>query len=114
VVIDYKREMVILAVIDNERQILAGIGQYGIDESSHVAEVAVVVRDDMQGRGIGTELLAYLTMLAKRQGLLGFTAEVLVENKPMMHLFERGGFDIEKHRDEGVYDLKLAFRESLA
>lgn len=112
VVIDYIREMVILAVVENEKQILAGIGQYGLDESSHVAEVAVVVRDDMQGRGIGTELLSYLTMLAKRQGLLGFTAEVLVENKPMMHLFERGGFDIEKHRDEGVYELKLAFRET--
>jgi RimJ/RimL family protein N-acetyltransferase/acyl CoA:acetate/3-ketoacid CoA transferase beta subunit len=114
VVIDYKREMVILAVIENETQqhIIAGIGQYGVDESSHVAEVAVVVRDDMQGRGIGTELLSYLTILAKRQGLLGFTAEVLVENKPMMHLFEQGGFDIEKHRTEGVYDLKLVFRET--
>ncbi len=114
VVIDYKREMVILAVIENEnhQQTIAGIGQYGVDESSHVAEVAVVVRDDMQGVGIGTELLSYLTMLAKRQGLLGFTAEVLVENHPMLHLFEQGGFDIEKHRDVGVYDLKLAFREN--
>jgi len=113
VVIDYKQEMVILAVVEQgNEQILAGIGQYGIDQSSHVAEVAVVVRDDMQGRGIGTELLSYLTMLAKRQGLLGFTAEVLVENRPMMHLFEQGGFDIEKHRDEGVYELKLVFREN--
>ncbi len=51
-------------------------------------------------------------MLAKRQGLLGFTAEVLVENGPMMHLFEQGGFDLEKHRDEGVYELKLIFREN--
>lgn len=115
VVIDYTREMVILAVIENEhrQQAIAGIGQYGVDESTHVAEVAVVVRDDMQGVGIGTELLSYLTMLAKRQGLLGFTAEVLVENKPMMHLFEKGGFDVEKHCAEGVYELKLAFRENM-
>jgi len=49
--------------------------------------------------------------LAKRQGLLGFTAEVLVENKTMMQLFEKGGFDIEKRRSETVYELKLAFRE---
>ena len=66
----------------------------------------------MHDRGIGTEILSYLTMLAKRQGLLGFTAEVLVENSPMMHLFEQGGFDVEKHRDVGVYELKLAFRET--
>jgi len=114
VVIDYTREMVILAVIENEhgQQDIVGIGQYGVDEATHVAEVAVVVRDDMQGLGIGSELLSYLTMLAKRQGLLGFTAEVLVENKPMMHVFEKGGFDVEKHRAEGVYELKLAFREN--
>ena len=114
VIIDYKREMVILAVVEheNQQQSIAGIGQYGIDETSHVAEVAVVVRDDMHDHGIGTELLSYLTMLAKRQGLLGFTAEVLVENGPMMHLFEQGGFDLEKHRDEGVYELKLIFREN--
>jgi len=37
-----------------------------------------------------------LTFLAKRQGLLGFTAEVLMENQPMLHLFEKMGFDIEK------------------
>jgi len=106
--------MVILAVVEheNQQQVIVGIGQYGIDETSHVAEVAVVVRDDMHDRGIGSELLSYLTMLARRQGLLGFTAEVLVENGPMMHLFEQGGFDVEKHRAEGAYELKLAFREN--
>jgi RimJ/RimL family protein N-acetyltransferase len=112
VVIDYTSEIVILAVTGNdEQEMIAGIGQYGIDNATHTAEVAVVVRDDHQSQGIGTELLAYLTYLAKRQGLLGFTAEVLVENKPMMKLFEKGGFDIEKRRSEGVYELKLAFRE---
>jgi acyl-CoA hydrolase/RimJ/RimL family protein N-acetyltransferase len=112
VVIDYTTEIIILAVTgDEEQEQIVGIGQYGIDHATHTGEVAVVVRDDHQGRGIGTELLSYLTYLAKRQGLLGFTAEVLVENKPMMGLFEKGGFDIEKRRSEGIYELKLAFRE---
>jgi hypothetical protein len=48
--------------------------------------------------------------LAKRVGLLGFTAEVLVENKPMLHLFEKMGFDIQKRSGSGVYELKMAFR----
>jgi GNAT superfamily N-acetyltransferase len=47
------------------------------------------VKDDYQHRGIGTELLSYLTYLAKREGLLGFTAEVLAENRPMLNLFEK-------------------------
>lgn len=104
-IIDHTREMFIQAVVEheNQQQSIVGIGQYGIDETSHVADVGVVVRDDMHDHGIGTELLSYITMLAKPQGLPGFTAEVLVENGPMMHLFEQGGFDLE---------LKLIFREN--
>jgi ribosomal protein S18 acetylase RimI-like enzyme len=75
-----------------------------------MAEVAFAVRDDYQNKGIGTELLSYLTYLANRQGLLGFTAEVLMENRPMLHLFEKMGFDIQKRREEGVYELEMMFR----
>ncbi len=113
-VIDYTEETVILAErVLSEKEEILGVGQYAIDKNTHTAEVAVVVRDEWQGKGIGTELLAYLTYLAKRQGLLGFTAEVLVENRPMMKLFEAGGFDVEKRRSEGVYELKLAFGNTL-
>jgi len=110
VVIDYMAEMVILAVIEeDERELVVGVGQYGIDTETHTADVALVVRDEDQGRGIGTELLEYLTLLAKREGLLGFTAEVLTENEAMMHLFEQSGFTIEKRRDAGVYELRMLF-----
>ncbi len=88
---------------------IVGVGQYGIDEESHTAEVAFAIRDDYHNRGIGTEMLSYLTYLAKREGLLGFTAEVLIDNKPMLHVFEKGGFDIKKKSDAGVYDMKMAF-----
>ncbi len=50
------------------------------------------------------------TFLAKRQGLLGFRAEVLVENRPMLHLFEKMGFDIKRRREEGVYEMEITFR----
>jgi acyl-CoA hydrolase/RimJ/RimL family protein N-acetyltransferase len=110
VVIDYMQEMVILAVIEQEeRSIVIGVGQYGIDEASHTAEVALVVRDDYQNQGVGTSLLTYLTYLAKRKGLLGFSAEVLVNNQPMLHLFEKGGFAIEKRREAGAYELRMLF-----
>lgn len=111
VIIDYTKEMVILAVIrDDEKEEVVGVGQYGIDEITHTAEVAFVVRDDYQNQGVGTELLKYLTFLAKKQGLLGFTAEVLIQNTPMLHLFEKMGFDIRKRTEGGVYELKMAFR----
>ena len=55
-------------------------------------------------------LLTYLTQLALKQGLLGFTAEVLVDNQLMLRLFEKMGFDIKKRSSAGVYELKMAFR----
>ncbi len=111
VIIDYTREVVILAVIgDADNELIVGVGQYSIDEASHTAEVAFAIGDNYQDRGIGQEMLSYLTYLARREGLLGFTAEVRIDNRPMLHLFEKGGFDLKKKSDAGVYDLKMAFR----
>ena len=111
VVVDYSRDMIIFAVIPGtQKEEVIGIGQYGIHEPSHTAEVAFAVRDECQGMGVGGELVRYLTYLAQRQGLLGFTAEVLAENKPMLHLFEQMGFDMEKHLSGGVYELTMRFR----
>jgi ribosomal protein S18 acetylase RimI-like enzyme len=39
-----------------------------------------------------------------------FYAEVLVENRPMLFLFDRMGFYIKKRREEGVYELEMMFR----
>lgn len=111
VVIDHTKEMLILAFLKEEEVgKIVGMGQYFINENDHTAEVALVARDDYQGKGIGRELLSYLTYLAKKEGLLGFVAEVLVENRPMLHLFETMGFDIQRQNEAGVYELKLTFR----
>jgi acyl-CoA hydrolase/GNAT superfamily N-acetyltransferase len=110
VAIDHMQEMVILASIGTERkETVVALGQYGINSDVHTAEVALVVRDDFQNIGIGQEVLSYLTLLAKRGGLLGFTAEVLIENTAMLHLFEKQGFDIQKRGAEGVYEMQLQF-----
>jgi len=115
VAIDYSREMVILAMERQEGQeTIVGMGQYLIDEKSHTAEVAFVVLDKFQGKGVGLELLAYLTYLARKRGLLSFTAAVLQDNRRMLHLFESMGFIVEKRLDSGVYELKMSFVDERA
>jgi ribosomal protein S18 acetylase RimI-like enzyme len=110
--VNYASSMMILAIIEGDhKETIAGIGQYNINKGMHTAEVAQVVKDEHQKMGVGRELLSYLTYLAKKRGLLGFTAEVLVENEPMLSLFKNMGFDIEKKRDEGVYELRMMFRD---
>jgi GNAT superfamily N-acetyltransferase len=112
VVIDFSKEMVILALInpDEEREQVVGLGQYSINDVTHTADVAFAVRDDFQGQGIGTELLKYLTFLAKRRGLLGFTADVLADNWRMLHVFGKMGFDIQKRLEAGAYEFKMMFK----
>ncbi len=111
VIIDYAGEMAIFAVIGHaQNEEIIGGGRYYIDKNTHTAEAAFVVRDDFQKRGIGTELLKYLTYLAQKQGLLGFTADVLVDNQPMLHVFQKMGFDIQKSISAGVFELKMMFR----
>ena len=83
-----------------------------MNKDIYTAEVALVVKDGYQNMGVGRELLSYLSHLARKRGLLGFTAEVLIENKPMLDLFESMGFEMEKRRSEGAYEMKLMFREA--
>jgi len=110
VVIDYTRETVILATMQDEgREIIVGMGQYIVDRLSLTAEVAFLVRDSYHNKGIGTELLKYLMYLAKKQGQMGFTAEVLPENTPMLHVFEENGFELTRKSLGGVMILKHNF-----
>ncbi|MGC9307248.1 MAG: GNAT family N-acetyltransferase [Thermoplasmatota archaeon] len=108
--VDYSKNMAIVATIgEEEREEIIGVGRWGLDEDTNSAEVAFVVRDDWQQHGIGTELLRYLTQIAKRRGLYGFTADVLVNNQGMLRLFEKMDFEMEKELRDGVYHLRMHF-----
>ena len=111
VAVDYFQKMVLVAVTEeDDRESICGLGQYGLNSDMYTADVALVVRDDCQKKGVAGELLSYLTYLAKKQGLLGFTAEVLVGNEPVFRLFKKMGFDVSKRNEEGVYEMKAMFR----
>ena len=112
VVVDYSRKMEILATVEEkDKEIIIGLGQYELNSDMHLAEVALVVKDSFQGQGVGRELLSYLILLARRQGLLGFTGDVLVANRSMVALFEKMGFDTEKRSEEGINQMRMWFRK---
>ncbi len=110
VVIDYTKEMIILATAEEDgRELVVGLGEYYLDDERLWANVAFAVRDAYQNRGIGTELLATLIHVAKRQGLLGLTAEVLKENEQMLRVFEKMGVPLERTPVDESWDLRLRF-----
>jgi RimJ/RimL family protein N-acetyltransferase/acyl CoA:acetate/3-ketoacid CoA transferase beta subunit len=110
VVIDYTKQVAILAVIQHdEKEEVIGVGRYSVLEDMHMAEIAFVVRDNYQNKGVGTELFSHLTYIARKKGFLGFLASVLLENQPMLRLIRKMGFETEEKLDDGMYEIKMMF-----
>ncbi len=75
------------------------------------AEIAFMVEDTIQVRGIGTALLEQLVTTATRYRVKRFVGHVLPENTRMLGLFEDSGFKISKRLDEGVMIITLDIEE---
>ena len=75
-----------LLAVEGEGERILGLGNY-VGDGGNVAEVAFIVADEDQGRGIATIILEKLGGLAAGAGYVGFEAEMLFENKKMIHVF---------------------------
>jgi acetate---CoA ligase (ADP-forming) len=94
---DFKQAGCLLAIIGEDKyKRVIGLGNYIATGNGHTAEVAFLIEDAYQGRGISTILLERLAGLAAANGFIDFEAEVLPDNQPMMNVFKSSGF--EKHR----------------
>jgi len=75
-----------------------GVARYvAVPEHRDVAEVAIVVADGYQGRGVGTRLLRHLIEEGRRNGIRRFTAQILRKNRAALRLIEKvvGSYDEE-------------------
>lgn len=84
---------------------LIGVGRYDRAGEAPEAEVAFMISDPHQGRGIGSILLEHLAAAARENGISRFTAEVLPENRSMLHVFVEAGYDVARRFDDGVVAL---------
>jgi RimJ/RimL family protein N-acetyltransferase len=112
--VDYARNMAVVIEIEpegKESQII-GVGRYHTDPATNYAETAFVIRDDFQGRGLGTELLRHLIDIARQNGIAGFTAEVLTQNRAMRDVFHKSGLEIQSTLSDGAYSLKMDLMEA--
>jgi GNAT superfamily N-acetyltransferase len=108
--LDYQDQMAIGAFSGEDPDWkMAGLGQYMMDRKRNMAEVAVMVLDAWQGQGLGEFLFNYLVRTAKQRGVEGFTAEVLSENRPMIHIMQNAGYKLSSKYEDGVYIFELRF-----
>ena len=76
------------------------------------AEVAFVVSDAFQRRGIGTRLLEQLAERAGEVGIERFVAEVLAENNQMLHVFEAVGFECARTLESGTVEVEFRIAQT--
>jgi acetyltransferase len=103
--IDYDREMALVAERRNpetgESEIL-GVGRAMKIHGTTEAEVAVVISDNWQGRGLGKELLARLLIVGADEKLTKLTADILPDNRGIMRICEKLGFTLKHSLDDEV------------
>jgi len=104
--IDYYQDLAIVGVVPSVsgEQIVA-IAQYFLDPKTQAAEVAFIVQDEWQQKGMGTFLLDYITQIAKQRGVKRFYAKVLPRNKPMLTIFHNSGYKVNTEFDGDVYSI---------
>lgn len=71
------------------------------------AEFAVAVADDWQRRGLGTTLLRYLAARAREEQISRFTALVLAENAPVLHMLDTFGGARRRNAGGGTIEVVL-------
>mgnify|MGYP001122161631 CR=1 FL=1 len=104
--VDHHRRVAFVCLLGDE---IVAVGRYeGLgDAPGGSAEVAFVVRDDHQGRGLGSILLEHLAAAARESGVRRFEAEVLVENHTMVRVFRDAGYQVSRAYDGGVLHLEF-------
>ncbi|MGD8785880.1 MAG: GNAT family N-acetyltransferase [Phycisphaerales bacterium] len=104
--IDYRQDVAIVGVIPRvSGEEIVAIAQYFLDPQTQVAEVAFLVHDEWQQKGMGTFLLDYITQIAKRRSVKRFCAKVLPNNEPMLAIFHNSGYKVNTEFDGYAYDI---------
>ena len=106
--IDYQDTLSIVAIVEkgrNERIIAEARYAYGKQEGAH--EVAFIVDEDFQGKGVATFMLNYLIKIARNRGIGEFIAYVLPRNEAMLKVFEKAKVPITRSFDSDAILVRL-------
>lgn len=105
--IDYAREMAFVA-LDSTSGRLLGVARIIADPDYERAEYAILVRSELQGQGLGWQLMQHLIGYCKAEGLLEIHGSVLSDNTTMLAMCRQLGFRAVDAEDEpGVLHVTL-------
>jgi RimJ/RimL family protein N-acetyltransferase len=106
--VDHRDREAIVAVSEGE---IVGVARFDRSADRSEAEVAYVVADAWQGRGLGTVLFDRLAELARAVGITRLVAHTLPENRRMLRLFHHSGFPVSDRFQDGVIRVTIDIAE---
>ena len=108
--VDYIKNLTILAVVGEFGfGKVVGIGEYLLDQTCNLAEVAFSVSGPWQGKGLGGRLMKKLFEGARDNGIAGFTAYTAPDNQGMISLFNSLPVTVFTTMEDGMVALSCRF-----
>ena len=102
--VDHRDREAVVAVVAGE---IVGVARFDRAEGGADAEVAFVVADSWQGRGLGTLLFEHLACRARRVGIHRFIAQTLHQNARMLAVFRHTGRPVTERREAEIVHLAI-------
>jgi len=116
--VDFVNVVALVAALEKDGvERIVGGGRYiriGPSRAGQSAEVAFLIDDAHQGLGIGSRIFKHLMTIARESGITHFEAEVLPSNAPMLSLFDRSGFPVDKTPEEGSVHVTIGLASAEA
>jgi hypothetical protein len=101
--LDYQNALALVAEVErNGVKEIIGVGRFIRLPIKHTAEVAIVIQDSEQNKGLGTQLLRHLSILAWQREIYYFFGEVLRRNGKMLSIFRRGDPHMKQEVDSAT------------
>lgn len=105
---DYDREIGLVALGQPPTpEVMLGMGHLFMDSRRETAEFAIMVGDQWQGNGLGSEIVWRLIEIAQEQGVQRLWGEILAQNQPMLEMAKKMGFTVTKDIENQTYRVKL-------
>ncbi len=106
--VDYRKDFGLAALVNENSGPMIGVARYAYDPESEMPELAVAVRDDWQGNGLGSILLMRVIRIGTENGYARFGALVDPQNRTMMDIFRRSGYEYKISRmKQGAYFIEI-------
>ena len=111
---DFNQHVTLLVTIEqDDQEIIIGGASYivaDINASRRSGEVAFLVEEDYQGRGIASLLMQHLVRIGREVGLTRLEADVLPYNNAMLTVFKQSGLPITTQTQDGVVHVTLSLQ----